>query len=103
MLMVGNMVLYISAEMLEMSVFFVFVHEYGHQEAPIDSVNLKIITKLRNRLTPSKNHMLRLHSEAANRLHSRWCGSENSTEAHQALLGGDWWGKRAPERRGLLT
>ncbi len=67
------------------------------------SVNLKIITKLRNRLTPSKNHMLRLHSEAANRLHSRWCGSENSTEAHQALLGGDWWGKRAPERRGLLT
>ena len=67
------------------------------------SVYLKIITRLRNRLTPSENHMLRLHSEAANRLHSRCCGSQNSTETHQALLGGDWWGKRAPERRGLLT
>ena len=42
MLMVGNMVLYISAEMLEMSVFFVFVHEYGHQEAPIDSKSLRL-------------------------------------------------------------
>ena len=40
--MVGNMVLYISAEMLEMSVFFVFVHEYGHQEAPIDSKSLSL-------------------------------------------------------------
>ena len=37
MLMVGNMVLYNSAKMLEMGVFFMFVYDYGHQGALIDS------------------------------------------------------------------
>ena len=37
MLMVGNMVLYNSAKMLEMGVFLMFVYDYGHQGALLDS------------------------------------------------------------------
>ena len=37
MLMVGNRVLHNNAKMLKMGVFFMFVYDYGHQEALIDS------------------------------------------------------------------
>ena len=33
MLMVGNRVLHNNAKMLKMGVFFMFVYDYGHQEA----------------------------------------------------------------------
>ena len=37
MLMVGNMVLHNNAKMLKMGVFFMFVYDYGHQGALLDS------------------------------------------------------------------
>ena len=37
MLMMGTGVLFNSAKMLKMGVFFMFVYDYGHQEALIDS------------------------------------------------------------------
>ena len=37
MLMVGNRVLHNNAKMLKMGVFFMFVYDYGHQEALLDS------------------------------------------------------------------
>ncbi len=37
MLMVGNRVLHNNAKMLKMGVFFMFVYDYGHQEALIDT------------------------------------------------------------------
>ena len=54
------------------------------------SVNLKIITRLRNRPISSETHRMVLRSEAANRLHS-WCGcSQNSMESWPSLWGTDW-------------
>ena len=37
MLMVGNRVLHNNAKMLKMGVFFMFVYDYGHQGALLDS------------------------------------------------------------------
>ena len=37
MLMVGNRVLHNNTKMLKMGVFFMFVYDYGHQEALLDS------------------------------------------------------------------
>ena len=42
MLMVGSMVLNNSAKMLEMGVFFMFMHHYMLREAPIESKTISL-------------------------------------------------------------
>ena len=61
------------------------------------SVKWKIISRLRNELGLKDRDEHHLYSDAADRLHLRCCGSQNSTESQRAVLGRFWPQKRAPQ------
>ncbi len=61
------------------------------------SVKWKIISRLRNELGLKDRDEHHLYSDAADRLHLRCCGSQNSTESQRAVLGRERPQKRAPQ------
>ena len=61
------------------------------------SVSWRISSRLRNELVLKDVGGQYLHSDAVDRLHLRWCGSQKSTESRQAVLGREMLQKRAAE------
>ena len=59
--------------------------------------NTAVISRLRNELGLKDRDEHHLYSDAADRLHLRCCGSQNSTESQRAVLGRERPQKRAPQ------